>query len=44
MADIKDIIHLTSDPKGNSQFCFPESPDLFSAADSDSVLLWILGR
>ena len=21
-----DIIHLMSDPEGNSQFCFPESP------------------
>ena len=21
-----DMIHLMSDPEGNSQFCFPESP------------------
>ena len=23
-----DIIHLMSDPEGNSKFCFPESPDV----------------
>ena len=22
------ILHLMSDPEGNSQFCFPESPDV----------------
>ena len=24
----KNIIHLMSDPEGNSKFCFPESPDV----------------
>ena len=26
--DKNNNIHLMSDPEGNSQFCFPESPDV----------------
>ena len=30
-----NIIHLISDPEGNSSFCFPESPDV-SRVEVDS--------
>ena len=41
---VENIIHLMSDPEGNSSFCFPESPDVFrDAKKTKPSYVWARG-